>query len=197
MTWLENGVANVDWWDLHNGAMSGDNNSGSLYGSASYGDYGLLSNATGGEPAADTPFAPYYGLQMLTRLGKPGDQMVSASSSQSLLSVHAVKQAGGKLALLLINKNPSNSVAVSISVSGFTPAAASTVYTYGLSSSAISSASAAPEAASPRPCRVFADNGGSRSEQRGAPPPPPAPSAPVWSATATASPATLAPARRQ
>ncbi len=141
MTWLESGVANVDWWGLHNSASAGNNNSASLYGTANYGDYGLLSNASGSEPPADTPFAPYYGIQMLSHLGKPGDRMVSASSSQSLLAVHAVKQAGGKLALLLINKDPNNSIAATISVSGFTPSAASAIYFYGQSSAAITSAS--------------------------------------------------------
>lgn len=36
MTWLENGVANVDWWNLHNGPSAG-NNSFSLYGNTQYG----------------------------------------------------------------------------------------------------------------------------------------------------------------
>ena len=93
-TWLENGVANVDWWDLHNAATAG-NSSSTLYGTTTYGDYGILSNGTsaGGqtEPPAETPFPPYYGLQMLTYLGKSGDQLVSTSSSQSLVAVHAVK----------------------------------------------------------------------------------------------------------
>jgi len=198
MDWLENGVANVDWWDLHNGSLSGDNNSGDLYGSANYGDYGLLSNATAGEPAADTPFAPYYGIQMLTKLGKPGDQMVTAASSQGLLAVHAVKQAGGKLALLLINKDPNNSVAASISVSGFTPASASTVFSFGQSSSAITSAAGSAGSSFTQTVPpyslttvVLAPSGSGGGTPP--PPPPPAPSAPVWSVTATASPATVAP----
>ena len=139
MRWLENGAANVDWWALHNGATTG-NVSPNLYGSATYGDYGILANGSGGEPSADTPLPSYYGIQMLIRLGKPGDRMVSASSAQSLLSVHAVKQANGNLALLLVNKSPSVSYAANISVSGYTPAAASTVYTYGQNSTAITSA---------------------------------------------------------
>lgn len=141
LTWLENGVANVDWWDLHNGATTGTNNSGSLYGTANYGDYGLLSNGTSGEPSSETPFPSYYGLQMLNKVGKPGDVMVSASSNQSGLTVHAVKQAGGNLALLLINKDAVNSYAASISISGYTPASSATAYTYGKNSSAITSAS--------------------------------------------------------
>ncbi len=196
MTWLENGVANVDWWDLHN-SSNGGNSSGSLYGSANYGDYGILSDATNGEPVANMPFAPYYGLQMLARLGKPGDQMVSASSSQSLLAVHAVKQAGGSLALLLINKSPSNAVAASISVSGFTPAAAATVYSYGPNSSAITSASGSAGSSFTQTVPAYSMETVILTPGSGTPPPPspppPAPTAPVWSATATASPTTIAP----
>ncbi len=143
MTWLENGVANVDWWDLHNAILTGNNNSSSLYGQLNYGDYGILANATsaGGqtEPAANTPFAPYYGLQMLTNLGKPGDQIVSTQSSNSLVGVHAVKQANGDLALLLINKDPSNNAQVSVNINGYTPAAGATQFLLGENMNAISS----------------------------------------------------------
>ncbi len=140
LTWLENGVTNVDVWDLYNGANTGGNNASSLYGTANYGDYGILSSGGSVEPALDTPFPAYYGLQMLTALGHAGDTLVPASSSNSLLSVHAVKQAGGNLALLLINKDPANTDTVSVSVAGYTPAATGTSYTYGKSSTAITSA---------------------------------------------------------
>lgn len=148
MTWLENGVANVDWWGLHNEASGGNNNSASLYGGAQYGDYGLLSNgsctnATSNicEPAANTPFPSYYGLQMLAKLGKPGNTMVFASSNQSLVAVHAVKQDDGRLAVLLINKDPANSYSVSLALNGYNTATHSTVYTYGEQSSSITSTS--------------------------------------------------------
>jgi hypothetical protein len=144
MDWLENGAANVDWWDLHNGPSTGNNNSSSLYGTATYGDYGILSTGTSPEPAADTPFPPYYGLQMLNYLGKAGDTMVSSSSSQSLVAVHAVKQANGDLAVLLINKDPSNSYTVSLSLNGFTTSGGGTMYTYGENSSSITSATIDP-----------------------------------------------------
>ena len=50
------------------------------HGATDYGDQGIFSNNTdyGGttEPAVDTPFAPYYGIEMLTKLGAAGDEMV-------------------------------------------------------------------------------------------------------------------------
>jgi hypothetical protein len=140
MDWLEKGVTSVDVWALHNGSTAG-NISSSLFGTATFGDYGILSNATSGEPAADSPFPTYYGMQMLSKLGKAGDTMVAASSSNGLLSVHAVRQAGGNLALLLINKDPANIISANVSVSGFTPVGSATVYSYAPSSSAIGTSS--------------------------------------------------------
>ena len=144
-TWLEQGVANVDIWTLHNGTSYG-NAGGSLYGSATYGDYGIFSAGGSSEPAGDTPFPSYYGIQMLSYLGKAGDQFVSASSSQSLLGVHAVRQAGGNLALLLINKDPAHSYAANVTINGFTPESASTDDFYGESSGSGGISSAASTA---------------------------------------------------
>ena len=139
MTWLENGAANLDWFNVHNGPGTTGNNSSSLYGSATYGDYGLLAIGGSLEPPLDTPFPSYYGMQMLTNVGKAGDTIVPATSSQSLLTAHAVKQANGNLALLLINKDPNNSYAANISLSGYTPTSAATEYFYGKNSTAITS----------------------------------------------------------
>lgn len=141
MDWLENGVANVDWWDTHNGITTGTNDSSTLYGTAQYGDYGVLSNgsSSGGlaEPPAETPFPPYYALQMLSKLGVAGDQMVTASSDQPLLAVHAVRQANGDVALLLINKSPTVSYTANLALSGFSAAPNPVVYSYGMNSASI------------------------------------------------------------
>lgn len=144
MTWLENGVANVDWWDIHNSATGGNNNSDSLYGDTQYGDYGLLSNGTCAsaticEPAAETPFPAYYALQMLSHLEQGGDTMVASTSSNSLIAVHAVRQANGHLAIMLINKDPNNTYDVTLSLSGCKAITAATVYRYGENSPAITS----------------------------------------------------------
>lgn len=150
MNWLENGVTNVDWWTLHNGAVAG-NTSSSLFGTAQYGDYGVLANgsctSSGSgicEPAANTPFPAYYGLQMLNYLGHPGDTMVSSSSNQTLVDVHAVKQANGNLAVLLINKDPGNTYNVSFTLNGYTAGAGATMYTYGENSTSISTIAVDP-----------------------------------------------------
>ena len=138
LSWAENGAANVSVWDLHNGAVSG-NASSSLFGSATYGDYGILSNATSGEPAADTPFPTYYGMQMVSLVGKAGDTLVSASSSNSLLTTHAARQANGSLAVMFINKDPKNTISASVSLSGFTSTGTATAYSYTPTSSVVTS----------------------------------------------------------
>lgn len=129
-TLLENGVATADWWDLHNGPEHHNNNP-SLYGDAAFGDYGILSAGKSPEPAAETPFPPYFGMQMLSKLGKPGDVLVNTSSTQPLLAAHAVQQANGSLALLLINKDPVQSFTANVSISGYTPTSSATDYFYG------------------------------------------------------------------
>lgn len=141
MTWLENGVATVDWWNEHNG----EGTVSTVDGATDYGDQGIFSNNSnnGGtaEPAVDTPFAPYYGIEMLSKLAAPGGTMVTATASQSLLKVHAVRDASGNLNVLIDNEDPSNSYAVSLTYNGFTAAGTPTVYTLGNNATSITSAS--------------------------------------------------------
>lgn len=145
MSWLENGVANVDWHAMHSGAEDGNTGS-SLSGDADYGDFGMLSDGSctssgSCEPPAETPFPAYYGLQMLTHLGQVKDTMVSTSSGNRLVAVHAVKQANGQLAVMLINTDPNTTYDVTVSLSGFSARGTATVYRYGEKSTAITTSS--------------------------------------------------------
>ncbi len=140
MTWLENGVSNVDWWNEHNGAGTVS----TVDGATDYGDQGIFSNGSNSdgatEPAVDTPFAPYYAIEMLTKLAAPGDTMVTSTSSQALLKVHAVRDTSGNLNVLIDNEDPSSSYTVSLSESGFTPSGTPTVYTLANNATSITSA---------------------------------------------------------
>jgi hypothetical protein len=128
LSWLGAGVANVDWWQIHNGIVTTGDNGPSLYGTANYGDYGVLSDAscdmTLCEPAVDTPFPAYYGLQLLGQFIHPGDTLVSTSSTAALVQSFAVKKADGSLKVMLVNNDPTNSYPVSLSYNGFTPSGA-------------------------------------------------------------------------
>ncbi len=143
MTWLENGAANVDYWNEHNG----EGTVSTAGGATDFGDQGMFSNATnsGGtaEPAADTPFAPYYAVVMLSRLGAPGDEMVTSASGNSLVRVHAVRTASGALNVLVDNEDPANSYTVSLAYNGFTPSGSPTIYTFAANATSITSTSQA------------------------------------------------------
>jgi cellulose binding protein with CBM2 domain/fibronectin type III domain protein len=142
MNALQSGVFTVDWWDTHNGPTA---ISTAPDGATDYDDWGILSSGTcvGStcEPAMNTPFPSYYALSMLSKLGRPGDQMVGAGTDQSLVAAHAVRQANGDLAVMLVNKDPSNSYTVDLNYAGYTPSTATpTVYTYGDEAGSITSA---------------------------------------------------------
>ncbi|MGW5423603.1 cellulose binding domain-containing protein [Streptomyces sp. NPDC003943] len=129
LTWLENGAFNVDWWDLRNGTDC--TNVTTVEGATDYDDGGMVSSGSPCEPAVNTPFPAYYGIQMISRLGAPGDTLVKAASSSSLLTAHAVRRADGDVAVMLINKDPRNDATVNLSYTGFTPSSATpTVHSY-------------------------------------------------------------------
>ncbi|HET7541754.1 MAG TPA: hypothetical protein VFK05_17890 [Polyangiaceae bacterium] len=136
LTWLENGVSNVDWWAIHNSPFDG-NNDPALYGNYDFGDYGILSRGLTSEngalePPAETPFPAYYGLQMLARLGHSSrSQLLAASSSTPLIAIHAVKQVDGKVNALLLNKSPSDTYTVSVTLKGGSARGLARVFSYG------------------------------------------------------------------
>jgi hypothetical protein len=142
LTWLENGAANVDWWDEHNGVGTPS----TVDGAQDYGDQGMFSSNTNGsgvtEPAVDTPFASYYGVEMLSKLGTAGADLIGTTSGNSLVRTHAVRRADGSLAVLIDNEDPGNGYTVNLGYQGFTPSGqASTVYTLANNATSITSTS--------------------------------------------------------
>jgi Cellulose binding domain/Fibronectin type III domain len=139
MTWLENGAVNIDWWNEHNGAGTPS----TVNGAQDYGDQGIFSNGSNSsgvtEPAPETPFAPYYGIEMLSKLGSAGDQMVNATSSNALVKVHAVRRTGGNLDVLIDNEDPGNSYTLSLAYNGFTPNGTPTVFTFANNAHSVTS----------------------------------------------------------
>ena len=127
MSMLENGAVNVDYWDMHNG---GSGTTTDVDGVPDYDDGGMFSSASSGEPAVNTPFAPYYAMMLLSKLASPGDEMVGSSSGNSLIRVHAVQTTGGDMDVLVENEDPDNSYTVGLNYDGFTPSGSSpAVYT--------------------------------------------------------------------
>ncbi|NUR31120.1 MAG: alpha-L-arabinofuranosidase, partial [Catenulispora sp.] len=141
-TALEHGVFTVDWWNTHNGVGT---ISTAPDGATDYGDGGLLSSGgctgTVCEPPVNTPFPAYHAISMLSKAGRPGDQMVRAATNQQMVAAHAVKQANGNLAVMLVNKDPANAYTIDLHYNGYSPSSATpTVYTYGAEATSITSA---------------------------------------------------------
>ncbi|HXC82957.1 MAG TPA: cellulose binding domain-containing protein [Trebonia sp.] len=142
-TALENGAFTVDWWDTRNGEGTV---STAPDGATDYGDEGIFSSgqcnsANVCEPPLNTPFPVYYAIEMLSKVALPGDTLVRSSSSNSLVSVHAARNANGDLSVELINKDPSNAYTVNLNYEGWQPSsAAPTVYTYGDEATSITTA---------------------------------------------------------
>ncbi|HEY5079598.1 MAG TPA: immunoglobulin domain-containing protein, partial [Opitutaceae bacterium] len=131
------------WWDLHNGPGTGSstdpaNMSTSLYGWRLYGDYGIENGGSTSVPGTTInlsphePYPTYYIEELLTQFARGGDTVVSATSSNTLLTPYAVKRQDGSLSLLVINKSPTATYSANIAVSGFAPKASATVYSYGI-----------------------------------------------------------------
>lgn len=113
------------WWTFGlDGGAPGNNNNGLLYGWRNYGAYGVARTSTDRYPT-------YYAWKLLAKFVKPGDTVVPATTSFSPLSIYAAHRADGTLALLVINKR-NNKVGGAISLTGFTPKATATLYSYGV-----------------------------------------------------------------
>ncbi|HYM79277.1 MAG TPA: hypothetical protein VE377_25095 [Candidatus Dormibacteraeota bacterium] len=101
---VEYGVINADWSELHNGGFLDEHNK---------------------------PGAPYFGMQMVHALMNFNDTVLAASSSSSVLAVHASKRADGSLGLMLINKDGKNATTVKVQVNGGNLAAKGMRFDYG------------------------------------------------------------------
>ncbi|MBS2550057.1 hypothetical protein KGQ19_24635 [Catenulispora sp. NL8] len=124
---LENGASEVDWWALYN--KWGGNAEGG------YGDLGLLAsgNVSGDGksqgPKADTKFDPYYGMQLLGALARPGAKLVTATAGGAVVA-HAALLPGSELDVLLANNDPDHAASVDLHVAGFHAGSEATILTY-------------------------------------------------------------------
>ncbi len=106
-TLVEKGVYTVQWVPIHAPSPT------------------LLSNDNEPQPA-------YFGLKLFhTVASTPGDTFVAASTPMDLLGVHAVKRRDGGLGLMLINKDPNQSITATVTVDGYNFASKGTRYEWG------------------------------------------------------------------
>jgi hypothetical protein len=109
LEWLSFGAQSVDWWDVHN------------YGTPTA-DFGMFSSGSTGEPAVDTPYAPYYGYELTSLLATKG-----ATVGTLLLPTPDIyaydSKSGSAYSVMMINANPSAAYTISTSSLGLTSTA--------------------------------------------------------------------------
>ncbi|MDB6108347.1 MAG: Alpha-L-arabinofuranosidase-like protein [Pedosphaera sp.] len=113
------------WWDLRNGQDFANNNDASLYGWRNYGDYGIVNGQTDRYPT-------FYAGKLMQYFARGGDTVLNATSDYQGLAAYAVRRASGALTLLVINKDPLNSMTGQVNVASFIPGSASTIRSYGM-----------------------------------------------------------------
>jgi Cellulose binding domain len=127
MEWLSFGAQSVDWWDVHN------------YGTPTA-DFGMLSSATGGEPAVDTPEPPYYGYELASKLAVKGAKVGTLAVATPNIYGYYSDLPGGSYAVMLVNADPSNGYSVSTSSLGLS-SSAETEYSYSAASPSVTQGS--------------------------------------------------------
>jgi hypothetical protein len=156
LEWLSFGAQSVDWWDVHN------------YGTPTA-DFGMFSSATGGEPAVDTPYAPYYGYELASKLAVKGAKVGTLAVSTPNIYSYYSDLPGGSYAVMLVNADPSNAYTIPTSSLGIT-SSAETEYTYDAANPTVVSSSFSGSSVSvPAESVVVLTNGS------GSPPPTPTP----------------------
>jgi hypothetical protein len=104
LTWLENGIVNVDFQLLHTDMLQD----------------------------TQTPGHAYYGTMMCHLLANVGDPFLEGTSTQSYLRVHATQRQDGKVGVMLVNLSPSSAISAAVTISGPTLSASGTQYQFGL-----------------------------------------------------------------
>ena len=80
----------------------------------------MVASGDRGDTPLNTPYPPFYASGLLTHWGRGGDRVVSATSAYSLLSTYAAKLGDGSVALLVVNKHPTNDLTAQFTLNGFT-----------------------------------------------------------------------------
>jgi alpha-L-arabinofuranosidase len=105
--WMELGVSNVDWLEMNKNTFLGDGN-------------------------PPVPGTTYYAIQLTHNMAGVGDRIVGAVSDVALLRAHAAVQSNGKVGVMLLNENLTNSLTVTVTVPNYTNLASSGVmYQFG------------------------------------------------------------------
>lgn len=120
LTMGQNGWRGANIWDIKNG-----------YNGTYQSDYGLLSSGTntygGVNWTENKPHPTWYVYPFLSKIF--GRNLVSCSSSAATVRSWASTDTGGNLTVFMVNNDFSNQQAATISLTGFSPGTAGTIWT--------------------------------------------------------------------
>ncbi len=113
------------WWDFRNGTDTGGFFDPSIYGWRTYGDLGMVNGLNTRHPT-------FYAAKLLQYFARPGEKILSTASDYTWLTAYAARRTNGSVALLVVNKSMVTNLNAAITLTGFTPAAAATLRSYGI-----------------------------------------------------------------
>ena len=113
------------WWIFENGQDTTGDFDSSLYGWRTYGDFGLVLDA-------NTRYPTFYAMKLMQYFAQSGDTILHPASDDQLLAAYAANKTNGALSLLVINKDPTNTLTRQITLNGFVPSPIATVRSYGI-----------------------------------------------------------------
>jgi alpha-L-arabinofuranosidase len=134
---LQTEINALTWWALRNGPPNTNgvltgNMSASLYGWRMYGDYGMLTVPFTGVTTSYYDAHPtYYAMKLLSNFARGGDAVVQATSTNTLLTAFAARRTDGSVSVIVINKDPTNTLTADIALANFTPATTAATFFYG------------------------------------------------------------------
>jgi hypothetical protein len=71
-------------------------------------------------------------MKLMQHFVQPGDTILNPTSDEPLLSVYAASNSTGTVSLLVINKNPTNTLTSHVTLAGYVPNAVATVRSFGI-----------------------------------------------------------------
>jgi alpha-L-arabinofuranosidase len=113
------------WWDLRNGTDTSGDFDSSLYGWRTYGDLGIINGLNTRHPV-------YYTFKLMQFFAHPGDTVLNATTDFALLTSYATRKANGSLAVLLINKDRTNTFDAQIALANYLPWTGALVRSFGI-----------------------------------------------------------------
>jgi hypothetical protein len=131
-------------------------------------DFGMFSSGSSGEPAVDTPYAPYYGYELASLLATKGATVSTLLLPAPDVYAYASTSASGGYSVMLVNANPSAASSIPIAETGLT-GGSETEYVYDAANPTVASSAFSGSSVTVPAESIVVLTGGSGSRPTGSP----------------------------